>query len=37
MGLEGFEVVASGDEDGRRSDDVLEEVGELAVVVVGED
>lgn len=37
MGLKGFEVVASGEEDGWRSDNVLEEVGEFSVVVLGED
>lgn len=31
------EVVASGEEEGGRSDDVLQEAKEFAVVIVGED
>lgn len=34
MGLWGGEVLAGGEEDGGQSDDVLEEVCELAMVVV---
>lgn len=37
MGRTGSEIVASGEEEGGRSDDVLEEVEKLAMAVLGED